>query len=69
VTSTDADVYRIPGVLLSDPGLAYVVGKPGREIHLTIRALDVTFMDGSTTKTVRLDGQGIARVDLRTAGA
>jgi hypothetical protein len=69
VTSTDADVYRIPGVLLSDPGLAYVMGKPGREIHLTIRALDVTFMDGSTTKTVRLDGQGIARVDLRTAGA
>jgi hypothetical protein len=68
VTSSSADVFRIPGVLLSDPGIAYVVGEPGSLVELTIRALDVTFADGRATQTVRLDGSGIARVELRTAG-
>jgi len=65
LTSPNADVYRIPGTLLSDPGIAYVAGQPGSEATLAIAAHDVTFMDGSVTTTVRLNEAGVARVRLR----
>ncbi len=65
VTSPDADVFRIPGTTLSDAGFAYVVGKPGRTVHLTIVAHDCTFDDGGTKKSVLLDASGLARVQLR----
>jgi hypothetical protein len=66
IRSSDATVYRIPGAVLTDPGLAYVVGQPNKRVHLRIAVLDCTFTDGRATKRVRLDGSGIARVKLRS---
>lgn len=63
-SSSGADVYRIPGALLSDAGIAYVAGKAGNDATLNIDAHDVTFVDGSTTTTIRLNASGIARVQL-----
>jgi hypothetical protein len=69
IQSPDARVYRIPGVLLTDPGLAYVVGKPGSVAQLTIEAKDCTFASGLATIEVRLDSAGVARVPLFSSGA
>lgn len=66
IRSADATVYRIPGAVLSDAGLAYVRGAPGGLVHLTIDALDCTFRDGRAATTVRLNASGIARVPLRS---
>jgi hypothetical protein len=67
IRSMDGTVYRIPGVIPSDPGLAFVRGTPGAHVHLTIDALDCTFRGGRSTASVRLNASGIARVPLRPA--
>jgi hypothetical protein len=69
IISPDATVYRIPGTIPSDPGLAYVRGAAGARVHMTIDAADCTFRDGRVTATVRLNASGIARVPLRPASA
>jgi hypothetical protein len=64
INSVDATVYRIPGALLSDPGLAYVVGRPGTTVYLSISARDCVFANGSSSTQIRLDASGIARIPL-----
>jgi hypothetical protein len=64
IRSTDATVYRIPGIVSSDPGLAFVRGVPGRLIHLTIHALDCSFKNGQVARAIRLNASGVARVPL-----
>jgi hypothetical protein len=68
IKAANADVYRIPGALLSDPGIAYVVGTADEQVGLTIAAHDITFADGSTTTMIRLNASGLARVQLRSRG-
>jgi len=65
--SPQADVYRIPGTVLSDPGFAYAVGQPGAMVSLTIQAHDCRFSNGQTEIEVRLDKRGIARIPLVSA--
>ena len=62
--SAGGAAYRIPGALLSDPGLVYVVGSPNASVTLTIDAVDITFRDGSTTTRAQLDSAGLAHVLL-----
>jgi hypothetical protein len=64
IRSSAATVFRIPGTLISDPGLAYVIGGPDTLVNLTIQARDCTFADGRMTTQIRLDGSGMGRVPL-----
>lgn len=64
VGSSQASVYRIPGAVLSDPGLAYVVGKANDTVRLAIQSRDCTFANGLRSVQIRLNADGIARVPL-----
>ncbi len=65
IHSSGGQVYRIPGIQVGDPGLAYVVGKPGSVLKIVIDTLDCTFENGATTASVQLNADGVARVSLR----
>jgi hypothetical protein len=66
IRSSDATVYRIPGTLPLDPGVAFIRGAPHQRVHLTIDALDCSFRGGRATRVVRLNSSGVARVQLRS---
>ena len=67
IRSSQAAVFRIPGVLLEGPGFAYVAGSPDESVKITIRARDCTFANGALTKRIRLNESGLARVRLKAA--
>jgi hypothetical protein len=67
IHSATATVYRIPGALVTDPGLAYVVGKPGSLVRLTIDADDCLFANGQRSTEIRLESSGSARLPLVAA--
>jgi hypothetical protein len=67
IRSSDATVYRIPGAIASDPGLAFVRGSPNQRVRLTIDALDCSFKGDRVTRVIRLNSSGVARVELRSS--
>jgi hypothetical protein len=66
IWSSEATVYRIPGAIPSDPGLAFIRGAPDQRVQLTIAARDCSFKGGRTTRVIRLNSSGVARVELRS---
>lgn len=67
IRSTEATVYRIPGAIISDPGLAFIRGAPDQLVQLTIAARDCSFKGGRATRVIRLSSSGVARLELRSS--
>lgn len=64
IDAVGGSVFRIPGTLLTDAGLAYVVGAPHALVSLTIRSRDIAFKGGQKSLQLHLGPTGIARLPL-----